>query len=363
MGKNINTSQLKSKRSLNYRIVRLIVVLVLMTAVVILAAVWNSTSQTVHKNVYGALVRINQNTANEIDHYTADKRKQFELFTENSEHLDLIVDGKDTGYNSAKLIDSLRETKENLSLDAIFILSENDIVVRSTKPMTLSQEQKNGIRENLNFHDKFFLFINNQLFILFSHVSLTSEEKNSMHPSIILVKAMDTEWVSMLSKKAGLPLTLMIDSRSTSAISSINDTKTRFHKFPDWKLSDDYFGLLNLGVIFGLQHYYTNELTLSPIIGPNASIYVSMNAQRISAKFIEMQSTIGMLALFTVIVAAIFAFFTAQKIVKPIRHLAELSESVSKGEYEKDINIKAYSTELSQLIDSFSTMQNNIHER
>jgi len=92
-------------------------------------------------------------------------------------------------------------------------------------------------------------------------------------------------------------------------------------------------------------------------------IMLSSDVKTVFADFITLQLSIGLIALIAVIIAIFLGALFSRKLVKPIQSLTIHAKNISDGIYDEKIDVDWHSTELSTLSHAFDTMQENIQDR
>lgn len=321
------------------RILKLIVILVLSTAFVILVAVWQSTSKTVHKNIYGSLTHVQSSTEDHL-------RK---ISDSNSDVLKIA-------FNDNLSLGELKSIQQTLSIDFLVLNTEDGVELITDSFSELTNIEKNLFELNTQL-TYFFLLKNDQLYFI-NNAYIESSERQVYHGYKI-----NEAWLKNLSDLSGINLSLVINDQSAPTITTLEDPIISTLILQKGVVSDSYFDLFNPSVIFGLQPLFTAELSLSNVIGAHASIFMSINAERVSGNFLKLQSTIGVVALIAVIIASFLGLLTTKKITRPIEALTKYASRISKGDYRANITPEGVSAEFQSLFNTFDSMKQNIEQR
>ena len=321
------------------RILKLIVILVLSTAFVILVAVWQSTSKTVHKNIYGSLTHVKSSTEDHL-------RK---ISDSNTDVLKIA-------FNDNLSLGELKNIQQTLSIDLLVLNTEDGFELITDSFSELTNIEKNLFELNTQL-TYFFLLKNDQLYFI-NNAYIESSERQVYHGYKI-----NEAWLKNLSDLSGINLSLVINDQSAPTITTLEDPIISTLILQKGVVSDSYFDLFNPSVIFGLQPLFTAELSLSNVIGAHASIFMSINAERVSGNFLKLQSTIGVVALIAVIIASFLGLLTTKKITRPIEALTKYASRISKGDYRANITPEGLSAEFQSLFNTFDSMKQNIEQR
>ena len=167
-----------------------------------------------------------------------------------------------------------------------------------------------------------------------------------------------------MASDVGLHVSLLVEKGSdVKLLTSIASTQIDKSDLVNGAVSANYLDLLKPAVLTGYQNLFTSKLELNNMIGAQGSLYLSLNAERVSSNFIKLQLKIGAVALLAVAIAAFFGTYLSRKIAKPLELVAQYSSNIAKGQYQNKTINKANFKELDLLISSFEQMQSEIAKR
>ncbi|WP_299081063.1 GGDEF domain-containing phosphodiesterase [uncultured Paraglaciecola sp.] len=109
--------------------------------------------------------------------------------------------------------------------------------------------------------------------------------------------------------------------------------------------------------------FVSQQFTLDESSNHSAIITLSEDAQRLFADFKSLQINISVLGILVIILASLLAALFSQKISKPLVVLADIAKRISIGDYSKNPTVRTKTTEVSLLSEAFSTMQKNVQTR
>lgn len=353
--------------SLYVRIIKVIVLLVLMTAFLVLLAVWDTTSQTVHRNIYGSLQSLNKNLQKELLSFTDDKMGQLAIYYKNDEHKRILLNGNEAEYQQ-------QITDLNALLDVSFLVInettvhsiKKDSVAKTAASIYLNMLSSNNINKNDAKNDTpFFLSHKDNVYIIVAQsIEAIIPTQESESSQIITAYEVNEDWIKKLASDVSLHLSLLLEKGSDDKIlTSITSIQVDKSDLVNGVVSGNYLDLLKPSVLTGNQKLFTSKLALDNMMGAQSSFYLSLNADRVSSNFIKLQLKIGAVALLAVAIAAIFGTYLSRKIAKPLELVVQYSSNIAKGQYQNKTINKANFQELDLLINSFEQMQNQIAKR
>jgi diguanylate cyclase (GGDEF)-like protein len=107
----------------------------------------------------------------------------------------------------------------------------------------------------------------------------------------------------------------------------------------------------------------STSFTLLEKDGLKVEIMLSNQVETLLADFVSLQISIGLIALAAVLIAIMFGAMLSKKLVKPIEALTVHAKNIADGDYDIRVKTDGHSSELSTLSAAFETMQSNIKDR
>jgi diguanylate cyclase (GGDEF)-like protein len=338
-----------------------------MTAFLVLLAVWDTTSQTVHRNIYGSLQSLNKNLQKELLNFTDDKAGQLAIYYKNAQHERILLNG-----NEAEHLQQIKDLNTLLNVSFLVI---NETIVHSTKEDALSKTAASNYLDMLiskTIHKSeaendtpYFLSHKDNVYIIVGQSIETATPRPESKPTqVITAYEVNEKWLKKLASDVGLHVSLLVEKGSdVKLLTSIASTQIDKSDLVNGAVSANYLDLLKPAVLTGYQNLFTSKLELNNMIGAQGSLYLSLNAERVSSNFIKLQLKIGAVALLAVAIAAFFGTYLSRKIAKPLELVAQYSSNIAKGQYQNKTINKANFKELDLLISSFEQMQSEIAKR
>jgi diguanylate cyclase (GGDEF)-like protein len=109
--------------------------------------------------------------------------------------------------------------------------------------------------------------------------------------------------------------------------------------------------------------YVSQQFTLSNALEHQTVVTLSEDAQLLFADFTSLQFNITALGIFVILLATLLAALFSKRISKPLAVLAEIAKKIAIGDYTKNAAVSTKTKEVSLLSTAFSTMQSNIQAR
>ncbi len=341
-------------KTLYFSIVRMVMLLVSGTAIIMLLAVWDNLSATVHKNIYGTFENVAPLLNEEINNLATSKSSQLTLLLEDST--------KHNELQRSEIDAVLKEFLTQLNSDLLFFSAHN-LKAKSqvNNEIDFNDQAINEIlaffRDNTKNYS--FYYVNERLFWLIR----ANQQALPKDTYLVAGYELNRALLKTFSNEIRLNLSLVIPDKPTKVLSTIRGLELTEQSLDNWILSSSHFDLFNLSVVFGLQPLYTAKVDIENGINVVPHIYLSLNAERISANFVELVATIAGLSLIAIILAIITAIYKAKHISKPLEKITEYSEYISQGHYLKEVDEKAHTVEFGRLLNAFKSMQQNIMSR
>jgi diguanylate cyclase (GGDEF)-like protein len=109
--------------------------------------------------------------------------------------------------------------------------------------------------------------------------------------------------------------------------------------------------------------FVSKQFVLADKLDYQTVITLSEETQPLFADLVLLQVKITTIGLLAILLATLLAAWFARKLSKPLTLLGSVAERIADGDYTKEINITSNNKEVSLLSDAFTTMQTNIQAR
>lgn len=342
-------------RSLNQSIFRLVVGIVMLTAITIVLSVWTATTK---------------HAQNQLNSGLEVAQKVFEQVLSNRESLlynSASVLTADFGFKQAvasgdkPTIDSaLYNHGERINADLMALISLDGTTISSI-PAALA------IGESFPFANmgqkvvatggvSSIQLINNRLYQM---IMLTIDAPTPIAIALVGFE-INSELVHQLQNVTQLETTIRAQEqdKDTFRISTLAENDV------DKALSQQDLQLswLSLTVLNDVP-YVSRQFLLADEGNLKIWITLSYGVQSLFAEFSALQINITLIALLAIVMALFFAALFSRKVAKPLVALAAIAQRISKGDYEKKISTGSSSKEVANLAESLQSMQTNIRQR
>jgi len=342
-------------RKLNQSIFRLVVGLVMLTAMMILINVWTSTSKHAKNQLNGDL-KVAQNV--------------FEQVLENRENVlynSANVLTADFGFKQAvatgdkPTIDSaLYNHGARISADVMALVSLDGTNITSVPQILQAEETfpyprviQNAI---VNGGASSLLLINQRLYQV---MMLTIDAPTPIAVAVIGFE-INQEWGQQLKNVTQLETTIevQVNGEKNFTISTLPDEMVPL------ALSEQGQTLSWLSLtLFNDVPYVSRQFLLADEGNFKVLITLSNDVHRLFADFSALQLNISLIAVLAIILALCFAALFSRKVANPLVALAEIAQRISTGDYNKEIITESSSTEVTNLAVALESMQSNIRQR
>jgi diguanylate cyclase (GGDEF)-like protein len=109
--------------------------------------------------------------------------------------------------------------------------------------------------------------------------------------------------------------------------------------------------------------FVSQQFTLADELNHKTVVTLSEETQPLFADLVSLQFNITAIGLLAILLATLLAAWFAKKLSKPLTLLGSVAKRIAVGDYSKEINIPSNTKEVSLLSDAFATMQTNIQSR
>jgi len=110
--------------------------------------------------------------------------------------------------------------------------------------------------------------------------------------------------------------------------------------------------------------YISKQFQLSELPDQTVWVVLSENADHIFSEFNQLQLTITLVSLLSIVITLLFGALFARNLAKPLKKLAGVANRISHGNYQQSLNTETTDlSEVQELSSAFSLMQDNIRAR
>ncbi|MBF7074868.1 EAL domain-containing protein [Glaciecola sp. MH2013] len=343
------------QKSLNQRINRLIINIVVLTTISLLVFIWKSTSD----QATAQLSRDLQVAQNILTKVLDDKEALLETSTSlltSDFGFKQVVASRDKATIESLLANHGKRI--NADLITLFTLSNEVITSVPAKleansvfvyPDLIQEAIDKGVSSSI-------LSLDGQLYqVFFADVRA---------PRTIAVAMMgfkiDQSIAEQLKNITQLDTTISVNTdKRTYAISTLSKDDLAKSKAIE-ELNTLSWPIL---AISSSHDYISTSFVLIEKEDLRVDFILSNNVNAILSDFVSLQLSIGLIAVSAVVVAIFFGALLSKKLVQPIQTLTQHAKKIASGNYEAYTAVVGHSSELSTLSDAFNTMQTNIKDR
>lgn len=344
-----------AQKPLNQSIFRLVVGLVVLTAVTIFVNVWTATIEQ-------AQDRLNR------DLFIAENVLQRVLQSrENSLYDSANVLTADFGFKQAvasgdkgTINSALSNHRQRIKADLMALVSLGGDTITSAPevlkmqyPFPYPEVIDNVVKKG---GDSSLMMLNGQLYQV---IMLTIDAPTPIAIALVGFK-LDNSILTQLNDITQLETTLQVYTGgkevykiSTLPEAIMNSALAKVNQRPSW---------LSITITKDTP-YISQQFTLADELGSKTVITLSENAQQLFADFTSLQFGIIAICILVILLAIIFAALFSKKISQPLTILADTAKRIALGDYTKNVAVPSNTKEVNLLSEAFTSMQNNIQSR
>lgn len=344
------------QQSLNKRINKLIIGIVVLTTLVLVLFVWKSTSEQaaarlkndldVARNVLTlVLENRTKQLANSVTVLTDDYGFKRAVGTGDKLTIDSVLS------NHGKRVKA--DLTALISLDALTITSVPELI-KAQSPFIYPEFIDAAVSEG---NSSSILSINNKLY----QVLLSSVKAPRPIAVALMGFEIDRLLADQLKKITQLDTTLIvyIEGNESYRISTLKPEQYT-HNIQIQNTDALYLPLLAFSADSKL---ISTRFTFLDKEGLKIDIMLSNEVKVVFADFISLQTSLAWIALLAILIAVLLGALFSRKLVKPIHSLTNHAKKISVGIYNEKIDVDWHSSELSTLSHAFDTMQESIQDR
>lgn len=342
-------------KPLNQSIFRLVVGLVVLTAITIFTTVWMATSEQTQDRLNRDLL-IAENVLQRVLQSREDLLYNSAYVLTADFGFKQAVASGDKGTINSALYNHGQRIKADLmalvTLDGDTITSAPEVLkMQQPFPYSIAIDNviKGGGYSSLMMLDK----------QLYQVIMLTIDAPTPIAIALVGFK-LDNSILIQLNKITQLETTLQVftDQSEVYRISTlpedvIGSVLTKMNQRPFW---------LSIAVTKDTR-YISQQFKLADDLGSQTVITLSEDAQKLFADFTSLQLGIVAICILVILLSTLFAALFSKKISQPLTLLADIAKRISVGNYTKNVVVPSKTKEVYLLSEAFTSMQNNIQSR
>ncbi|MEW6983166.1 EAL domain-containing protein [Colwelliaceae bacterium 6471] len=341
--------------SLNYQIIKLVFGLLFVTATAILITVWTKNTEHAQAQLQRDLL-ISENVFQQLL-----SSRETQLFNS----ANILV--SDFGFKQAiasqdkGTIDSvLVNHGERIGANTMAVISLNGNIIATTNPAisdSTFSTQTQLLNETINNGGMTSLMVfDNKLYQVImltvdapTPIALTLlgfEIDQALLNQLKSITQMETTVSVEIANSAPLVISTLDHARQIDALANVNKDISWFE-----------MNLFKKSTLVSQQFILSKQ--------ENKVIYVTLteNMSKIFSEFNQLQVSITLIALISILLALIFALILSRQLSKPLSLLSKVASKISGGEYQTVAIADIKLTEVKKLSDAFDVMQTNIQAR
>lgn len=334
--------------------------LVLVTTLVILAVVWNSTSKSIFKNLTKRLALAESVVVREI----ANKQQ---TLIRNSYGLvnDNIFKQALNSRNKQDIAQVIEAYRSIIQADFVSIRSidglEIEFTGRFSQSLDLKQSMaamaiagKNGNSSELVILDERLVWV----------LYLPINDSNSQPSAFATIGfSVGKAYLQSLKELVALDISVLVQSQQPFIISSLPASKQNFAYLEKSLNNNSHNSWLYLTPVFNTNTLFSRKFN-KPNMGEVANfLYLSADGSELKSQFVQLQITIGIIALMALFIAILVGRILARQVTRPLECIADYAVNIAKGDYSKTLKLDARSLEIDQLLKAFRSMELGVKQR
>lgn len=344
-----------AQKPLNQSIFRLVVGLVVLTAITIFVNVWMATSEQTQNRLDRDLL-IAENVLQRV----LQSREDLLNTTANVLTADFGFKQAVASGDKGTIDSALYNQGQRIKADLMALVSLTGDTITSA-PAVLKMQQPfpyPAVIENVIQQGGYssLMMLDSQLYQV---IMLTINAPTPIAIALVGFK-LDNSILTQLNKMTQLETTLQVFTGETEVykISTLpeavaSSALANINQRPSW-----------LSIIITKDTpYISQQFILADDLGSQTVITLSENAQQLFADFSALQFGIIAICIIAILLATLFAALLSKKISQPLTILAAIAKRIAVGDYTKDAVVPSNTKEVNLLSEAFTSMQTNIQSR
>jgi diguanylate cyclase (GGDEF)-like protein len=344
-----------AQKPLNQSIFRLVVGLVVLTAITIFVNVWMATSEQTQNRLDRDLL-IAENVLQRV----LQSREDLLNTTANVLTADFGFKQAVASGDKGTIDSALFNQGQRIKADLMALVSLTGDTITSA-PAVLKMQQPfpypaviDSVIQQGGYAS--LMMLDNQLYQV---IMLTINAPTPIAIALVGFK-LDHSILTQLNKMTQLETTLQVFTGETEVYristlpeAAVSYALAKINQRPSW---------LSITVTKDTP-YISQQFTLADDLGSQTVITLSENAQQLFEDFSALQFGIIAICILAILLATLFAALFSKKISQPLTVLAANAKRIAVGDYTKDAAVPSNTKEVNLLSEAFTSMQTNIQSR
>jgi diguanylate cyclase (GGDEF)-like protein len=344
-----------AQKPLNQSIFRLVVGLVVLTAITIFVNVWMATSEQTQNRLDRDLL-IAENVLQRV----LQSREDLLNTTANVLTADFGFKQAVASGDKGTIDSALYNQGQRIKADLMALVSLTGDTITSA-PAVLKMQQPfpypaviGNVIQQRSYAS--LMMLDNQLYQV---IMLTINAPTPIAIALVGFK-LDNSILTQLNKMTQLETTLQVFNGETEVYristlpeAAVSSALAKINQRPSW---------LSITITKDTP-YISQQFTLADDLGSLTVITLSENAQQLFADFSALQFGIIAICILAILLATLLAALFSKKISQPLTVLAANAKRIAVGDYTKDAAVPSNTKEVNLLSEVFTLMQTNIQSR
>jgi diguanylate cyclase (GGDEF)-like protein len=344
-----------AQKPLNQSIFRLVVGLVVLTAITIFVNVWMATSEQTQNRLDRDLL-IAENVLQRV----LQSREDLLNTTANVLTADFGFKQAVASGDKGTIDSALYNQGQRIKADLMALVSLTGDTITSA-PAVLKMQHPFpylAVIDNVIQQGGYssLMMLDNQLYQV---IMLTINAPTPIAIALVGFK-LDNSILTQLNKMTQLETTLQVFTGETEVYristlpeAAVSSALANINQRPSW---------LSITITKDTP-YISQQFTLADDLGSQTVITLSENAQQLFADFSALQFGIIAICILAILLATLFAALFSKKISQPLTILAAIAKRIALGDYTKAAVVQSNTKEVNLLSEAFTSMQTNIQSR
>lgn len=348
------------KDTLNNKIFKMLAALILGITLVLLGVVWNSTSKSITDNLTNRL-----GLAESVVSRDLINRQQ--TFIQNAQAMvdDIVFQRALIAGNQQTIQQALESYRVSIDASFVSIKEADGQEIESAGELYKnlnSKQSRAAIKVSQERGDALDLLVLNERLVWVLYLPIISSDRTNTSYAVIGM-VISEKYLQSLKAMVSHDISVLTQENKSFVVSSLPYAKKRLSYLEESLLENNKNNWLYLNSLFNSNTLFSRKFTHASASSVNQVIYISADGSELKSQFLQLQITIGAIALIALMIAIIIGRLLSQQITRPLEYIAQYAANISRGDYSKSFELDASSTEIDQLLKAFKSMEFGVKQR
>lgn len=334
--------------------------LVLITTLVLLAVVWNSTSKSITGNLSNRLALAETVVMRELANRQQALIRNAHILVDNAEFNRAIASN-----NNENILEAIESYRSLIAATFVSVRNNSGVEIKSTgsfyQHSNIQQAMMAIANTNIAGETTEIVVYDNSIMLVLYLPIINNKDEADAYTAIgfNLGKA----YLQSLKDIVLLDISFVVKGEKTVIVSSLPAHNHSVEYLDESLYEKVESSFLNINSLVTTSSLFSRKFSKPNMGSLGNAVYLSADATAFKAQFLQLQVTIGAIALIALVMAMLAGKLLSRQITRPLEYMANYAVNISKGDYSTSFELDACSLEIDQLSIAFRSMEDGVKQR